>query len=61
MKREVVPLYLKDIRQGADKLHDRFDGRVVLPDKLCVVLTGLIAALLPMGLLMLTHRELLWF
>lgn len=61
MKREVIHLYLNDIRQGADKLHDRLDGKVVLPDGLCVVVVGLIAALLPIGLLILTHRELLWF
>lgn len=61
MKRKVVPLYLKDIRHGADKLHDRFDGRVVIPEKLCVLIVGLTGALLPMGLLMLIHRGLLWF
>lgn len=50
-----------DIRKGADRLHDLLDGKVVLPDKLWVVIVGLTGALLPTGLLMLLHRGLLWF
>lgn len=45
-----------DFRRGADKLHSIFDGRIHLPDKLCVLLAGTLGAAIPIGLLLLWYR-----
>ena len=52
----VKPPCSKDFRQGADQLHRILDGKIVLPDALCVFLVGVIGALAPFGLLLLWCR-----
>ena len=39
------------MRQAADRLHDILDGRIVLPEKLAVVMVGVLSAAVPIGML----------
>lgn len=51
MKMKFIIPCSKDFREGADKLHDRLDGKFVLPDKLAVFLLGAASALIPFAIL----------
>lgn len=42
---------LKDFEDGADKIHYALDGKIHLPDALCVVIVGVTGAVLPVWLL----------
>ena len=41
----------KDFREGADRLHEKLDGKIVIPDKLAVFLVGVLSALIPFAIL----------
>ena len=43
----IKPPTAEDFRKGADRLHEIFDGKIVLPDKLCVVVISVAAAVAP--------------
>lgn len=45
-----------DIRQGADKLHELFDGKIRVPDKVGVVLFGVLGAVIPIAMLMWLYK-----
>ena len=45
----------EDMRQAADRLHDLLDGRIVLPEKLAVVMVGVLSAAVPLGMLWLLY------
>ena len=47
---EICKLTRADIRSGADKLHEALDGKVCLPDCLCVMLVGVIGGILPFAI-----------
>ena len=41
----------KDFRQGADRIHELLEGKVVMPDFLGVVVVGVVGAIVPLWLL----------
>lgn len=54
--RSLSRISLKDLEAGADKLHDFLDGRIVIPEKLAVVLVGIGSAVIPILLLWLIWK-----
>ena len=53
----LMRLSFSDIRQGADKLHELFDGKIRVPDKLGVVIVGVLGAALPIAMIMILQGE----
>lgn len=53
----LMRLSFSDIRQGADKLHELLDGKVTVPDKLGVVIVGVLGAVLPIAMIMILQGE----
>ena len=49
----IVKIYRADFRHGADKLHERLDGRVRVPEKLAVALVGSLSAIVPLAIALL--------
>lgn len=45
-----------DLRRGADKLHEKLDGRILMPDWLGVLLVGIASAGIPMALIWLLYK-----
>ena len=45
--RQIRKCSSKDIRAGADKLHEILDGRIFIPDWVGVLLVGVIGAAVP--------------
>ena len=47
LKMQIGRISKADLRQGADRLHDLLDGRIVLPERLAVLLVGIGSAVIP--------------
>lgn len=52
----LMRLSFSDMRQGADKLHELLDGKFRVPDKVGVVLFGVLGAVIPIAMLMWLYK-----
>ena len=48
MRTELIHLSREDFRKGADRLHERLDGLIVIPDWVGLVIVGVSGGALPL-------------
>ena len=52
----VTPPCSSDFRAKANEWHERFDGRIYIPEKLALILAGSLAAVVPTAILYLIAK-----